>query len=139
VSIGFLCFAFPIGGGAATPCDPPDPIFYFENGAIDATVELVVPFTFGQSITFQIAPGASATVGYAANGDESSMTGAATIDVAGELLPAYLTDEFDTPIPTATVTSDSGFDYLTAPEPSHGAACALVSLLALRRRATASR
>lgn len=131
-SIDVLCFAFPIAGGGPTPCAKPASLQFDTDGPIDATVEVVVPFVFGQSVTFQFAPVVNAAMGYAANGDESFMTGSATIDVAGHLLDAYVTDEFDTPIATATVTSDSGFDYLTAPEPRTPAIAALLALVLLR-------
>jgi hypothetical protein len=136
--IDILCFAFPIGGGGATPCAKPNALIFHEDGAIDVTVEVVVPFEFGQSVTFQFDPGVNASVGYAANGDESFMTAQATIDVAGALLPAYVTDEFGTTIPGATVTSSSGFDYLL-PEPSEAAVAALGALVLLCRPRARSR
>lgn len=136
------CFAFPIGGGAATPCDPPDLLsFTAENTPVDTTVELVVPFEFGQSVTFQLLATGRASVGYAANGDDAFMEGRADVVVQGALQPAYVTDAFGAPIAGATIASGSGFDYLTAPEPSPigvgaGALAALAIGASPRRRRT---
>jgi uncharacterized protein (TIGR03382 family) len=65
--------------------------------------------------------------------------GFVNVDLGGALGAASITDAGGTPLPNATLTSDSGFDYL-APEPAAGTApAALLALVALRRRLRASR
>jgi hypothetical protein len=49
--------------------------------------------------------------------------------------PAYVTDDFGTVIPDATISAESGFDYLhPVPEPLATAEAALLALGALRRQ-----
>jgi len=59
------------------------------------------------------------------------MEGTAEIALHGELLPAYVTDAQGNPLPLATMQTDSGFDYLAAPEPAGGGVAATVALALL--------
>jgi hypothetical protein len=81
-------------------------------------VELVVPFEFGQSVTFQLLATGRASVGYAANGDDAFMEGRADVVVQGALQPAYVPDALGAP---------------TAPEPSStGVGAGALAVLAIR-------
>jgi hypothetical protein len=128
------CTAFTVGVGAPDTC--PDFTFeWLDSGAIDETVVLVVPFTFDAPLDFRIDPTVSVGLGYSTpTGDTGTLTGSAAIDLAGTLLPATVTDAIGTPLAGVTIAAESGFDYLTAPEPSAalGLLVALTSLRAVR-------
>lgn len=126
------CAAATVGSGLSTPCDDPS-FLWIDSGEIDNTVELVFGFTFGQPVLFQFGPQLLATTGYAANGDTGSLTGSTDVHLAGTLLPAYITDPGGSPLAGATLRADSGFDYLTAPEPGGAWAAAAIALALLRR------
>jgi hypothetical protein len=132
--VSIRCAATTVGSGVPTPCD--DPTLSFEDsGTIDTTVELVFGFDSGP-VSLQFGPSVSASVGYTGTGTTGRIQGSADVELQGVLLPAYVTDPQGTPIPNATVTADSGFDYLSpAPEPGAAAAgISAVALLLMRRR-----
>ena len=84
----------------------------------------------------QIGPGLSAGVGADLSLSGGSVTGTAEATISGDFEPVYVTDFSSHVIPGIAVTSDSGFDYLTAPGPEAAladlAAIAGVMLLRLR-------
>ena len=130
-----VCAAATVGSGAATPCDDPQ-IFWETSGDIDTTVELVFGFTFGQPVEFQFGPQLLASVGDPGSGDVDAtgvLTGDADVTLAGTLLSARITDVGGSLLPGATFEANSGFDYLTAPEPSGSGAAAGIALALLRR------
>ena len=129
------CSAFTVGVVAPDTC--PDPAFdWSDSGAIDETIELVAPFTFGAPFSLQIDPTVSTGLGYTPSGEAGTLDGSAAIDLAGALLPATVTDAIGTPLAGVTIAAESGFDYLTAPEPGGGALGA-IAVLALSGRARA--
>jgi hypothetical protein len=123
-------------GNTLLPCD--DPSFVWDaSAAIDTTVELVVPFTFGTGFALQYGPRASTAVGYAASGSEGFLSGTAWLDLEGRLEPASVRDLGGNLLPDATITTLSGFDFLhPIPETdaSASAIAALAALAARRRR-----
>lgn len=130
-----LCGAMTVGSGVATNCDGPSSLWE-ASGDIDTTVELVFGFSFGQPVKFSFASELLATVGDKGNGvaeATGSLTADADVTLAGTLLPAYITDPAGSPLVGATLQSDSGFDYLTAPEPRGAWAAAAIALALLRR------
>jgi hypothetical protein len=133
----FLLDCAPSLGFQLVPCD--DPSLTFDAApllqTIDENVELVFSFAFGSPIEFHYGPRLSAGLGYAANGSDGTLVGEARIDLDGSLGPAYVTDDFGTVIPDATISAESGFDYLhPVPEPLATAEAALLALGALRRQ-----
>jgi hypothetical protein len=113
-----------------------------ETRDIDQIVELVCPFSFGDSTKLDYRIDANSSLGYSANGSEASnLSATGNLSLLGVLQPAYVTDGFGTLLPTATISASSGFDYLhPVPEPSATAAtAAMLATLAARRRFTASR
>jgi hypothetical protein len=102
----------------------------------------VFGFTFGQPVEFQVGPELSDTLADPGSGDAeatASLTGAADVTLVGTLLPARITDAGGTALAGATLQASSGFDYLTAPEPSGAWCAAAIALALLRQRVTASR
>ncbi len=128
-----FCTAFTVG--AVSPDTCPDFTFeWLDAGAIDETVLLIAPFTFGAPLDLRIDSTVSVGLGYSTpTGETGTLTGSAAIDLAGTLRAATVTDGNGTPIAGATVTAESGFDYLNAPEPS-AALAAFVALASLRGR-----
>jgi hypothetical protein len=105
---------------------------YDADQSFDDTIELVAPFTFGASTEFEWLSSANSSIGYVANGSEGTMSTTANLSVLGVLEPAYVVDGVGTPLPNATITASSGFDYLhPAPEPSAPAAASLLTLALL--------
>jgi hypothetical protein len=130
---GMSCSAGTVGSPVPTACS--DPNFPFtDSGPIDQTFEIVFTFTFGQQVSLQLGPYASAGVGAAGNGSSGSMQGMAEIDLHGQFLPAYVVDFTGHTVGGASLVAASGFDYLTAPEPGAAFAvlAALTALAALR-------
>jgi hypothetical protein len=109
-----------------------DPFFQWTaSAAIDTTVELSFPFTFGVPITVSIAPKTDSRLAYQQSDKAGSFQGFANLVLTGELLPLTVTDAIGTPIPGAKLVAGSGYDYLhPTPEPE-AAALALVALAAL--------
>jgi hypothetical protein len=137
-----LCAAGTAGSGVPTPCADPT-IDWTESGDVDTTVELVFGFSFEQPVVFQFSPQLSASVGDPGTGVPGGpgiLSGDADVTLAGTLLPAYITDAGGTVLAGATLQANSGFDYLTAPEPFGAWTAAAIALLLLRRaRVRASR
>jgi hypothetical protein len=137
--VGFTFLCLPSVGIQGVACDDPALTFDADQG-LDTTVELAFPFTFGAPIEFHFGPRMTAGVGYAANGSEGQLSGTADVHMRGVLQPAYVTDLGGGALPDATISADSGFDYLhPVPEPgAAGAAAAALAALAARL-VTASR
>jgi hypothetical protein len=116
--------------------DCPDPEIVWEASAgVDQVIELVWSFEFGAQRNFDLRPSLSTEAGSAAGFSGGVVTGSAEAALSAVFLPAYVTGT----TAEITVTSDSGFDYLTAPEPGAGplagVAMAVLGLLASRRAA----
>jgi hypothetical protein len=121
------CTAFTVGVPGPETC--PDFSFqWLDSGAIDEIVTLIAPFTFGSPLDFRIDPTLSVGLGYSSpTGQTGLLTGNAALELTGTLLAASVTDAIGTPLAGVTIDAESGFDYLTAPEPG----AALATLLAL--------
>jgi hypothetical protein len=135
VARGYVsCTAFTVG--AVVPDTCPDFAFeWTDSAAIDETVTLIAPFTFGAPFDFRIEPTVSVGLGYSTpTGQTGVLAGNVGIDLTGTLLAATVTDTLGTPLAGVTIDAESGFDYLTAPEPGAtlAALLALASLAAVR-------
>jgi hypothetical protein len=116
-------------------------LVFTEDESIDTVVELDVPILLGSPVEFRVTVTVSAATGHGIG--PAPFQGASEASFAtGPFRGAIVLDAAKTPIPGATVTSESGFQY--APEPGAGGA-GLAALLALagvasaRRRATPDR
>lgn len=129
-SFDLLCGVAPLGSSTSIPCDASH-FAWLVGESIDEELELVFAFTFGQPFSFLIQPALNAGIGYAANGGEGLLQGFAQLSLVGSLGPVSFTDLSGTPLPGASMTSASGYDYGNpVPEPA-AAACAASALGAL--------
>jgi hypothetical protein len=141
---GFVRFRILCGvleqGGAFGNCTDFD-VEWTGDGAIDTTVDIEFGFSFGTPIGISLDARLDSRLGYLANGTGPGvLQGLTSVDLGGTLQPLVVTDTTGAPLANVTLTSDSGFDYLTAPEPGAAATAAgLLASLALRRRLKPSR
>lgn len=129
VQLQILCVVRNLGSPTFGTCNDFD-LRWSASEAIDATFELVFPFTFGAPITLLLQTDGYSRLIYSSTGSTGSLDGFAEAGLRGELQPLYVTDLGGSPLPGATLTATSGFDYLTAPEVEGSSVVALLVLTA---------
>jgi hypothetical protein len=143
-SIG--CSANPLGSFIVHNCT--QTLNFTSSQSVDTTLDLIVPFNDGQKFGLTLTPTLEATVGSVSNFPDNPIlvsTGQAIGDFSHSAVlgPAVVLDANMHPITGATITSDSGFDYLNPPgEPSSSAVpepaallpCAAMLAFVLHRR-----
>lgn len=120
------------------PCDDPEIIWEF-SALVDEVHELVWTFTFGNETLIDLRPSLSANFGPTASPSGGQVNGVTEATITATFEPAYVTDLQGNPIGNVAVTSESGWDYLTAvPEPgattAGAVAAACLGALSMRRR-----
>jgi hypothetical protein len=116
------------------PCTVSEELRWTASAAVDRVIELEWTFFhFGAQMTIDLQPILSAVTGSTGALQAGTVTGTAGALLSVHLGPAYATDFSDDPIPGVTVTSASGYDYTSAPEPdaAHLGAVAIAALAAL--------
>ena len=123
--------------GSPVPADCPDPEIHWDaSTSVDEVVEVVFAFNFGAQMVIDLRPSLSASVLASGALAVGSLTGTAEATLSADFEPAYVTTLGGAPIPGVAIASESGFDYVNAPEPDAGllAAVAAACLAVLRPR-----